>query len=91
MGFDEFFDFIYSICPSKGSFGAKLRSGMAAAFVNLLKRRAKVTSQAGSVVVRFEFDEARGLFIAPDMVIVELGSGKKLDDAKKLLDRLTSG
>ena len=91
MGFDEFFEFIYSICPSKGSFGARLKSGKAAAFVKLLKKRAKVISQAGSAVVRFEFDGARGLFIAPDMVIVELGSGKKLDDAKELLDRLTSG
>ncbi len=88
--FEDFFISLYLICSSRGSYGAKLRVDKSAEFRKILEKKAKILSKAGSAIIRFEFEGAQGLYIAPDTVIVELGASKGENDVKKLLTKLVS-
>ena len=85
---EEYFERYYTICSSRGSFGAKLKTWRAKEFREALESKTKVISKAGGAIIRFEFDGVECIYVAPDLVIFELGSGKNSEDAKNFLNKL---
>lgn len=91
MPVEEFFQSIYVACRSDNSFGAKIRLDKVEEFKRMAESKARVVSNLGGALIKYEYRGAIINFVAPNRLVIKMGRGASLEDAKKLLGELLGG